>query len=445
MPSVDGIVSGIDTTGLINAIVGASAGTKYVLLDQLDAYEEKADKVAGIKNRLDDLVGVIEGFDEVDEFPAFTATTSAGTGDENAVSASVAEGAVPGTYAISVTSLAQSESEVSDGFADFDTTAVVSSGTYNIVYGGDSSTITIDSDSYTLEGLAEQLDGVDGLTSYVLDTGASSDPYKLVVMGEATGATNTVDLSSLGITFTETISAQDAKIDINGVTIYSDINSVNSAVPGMEIDLASVTTAAVSVTVVRDDEAMSQKMQDFVNGYNTVIDYYKTNTLYDSEKEIKGALVGDSTVRGIIEGLASMVGAQYDLGFDFESLGQLGISTTQDGTLSYTSSDFEDLLESDYSNVVSFLTDTSGPLNSIRDRIEDVYVDPYEGTIKTRTDSLEDTIEGLEDSIADFEARMEDYEARLRTQFNSMEIVLGELYSTQSYLTALFAQGASTK
>ena len=445
MPSVDGIVSGIDTTGLINAIVGASAGTKYVLLDQLDDYEEKAEKVAGIKNRLDDLVGVINDIDEVDEFPAFTSTTSAGTGDENAVAATVGDGAVPGTYAISVSALAQSESEVSDGFADFDTTAVVSSGTYNIVYGGTSTTITIDSDSYTLEGLAEQIDGVDGLTSYVLDTGASSDPYKLVVMGEATGATNTVDLTSLGITFTETISAQDATIDINGVTIYSATNNVNSAVPGMEIDLASVTTSAVSVTVNRDDDAMSQKMQDFVDGYNTVINYYKTNTLYDSEEGIKGALVGDSTVRGIIEGLASMVGAQYDLGFDFESLGQLGVSTNQDGTLSYSSSEFKELLESDYSNVVTFLTDATGPLNSIRDRIEDVYVDPYEGTIKTRTDSLEDTIDGLEESIADFEARMEDYEARLRTQFNSMEVVLGELYSTQSYLTALFAQGAPTK
>jgi len=445
MPSVDGIVSGIDTTGLINAIVGASAGTKYVLMDQLDEYEEKADKVAGIKNRLDGLVDVIKGMDEADEFPAFTSAASASSGDENAVSATVGEGAVPGTYAISVNSLAQSESEVSDGFADFDTTAIVSSGTYNIVYGGTSSTITIDSDSYTLEGLAEQIDGVDGLTAYVLDTGASTDPYKLVVMGEDTGAANKIDLSGLGLTFDQTITAQDAEVEINGISISSDKNNIDSAVPGMKINLTAVTSAAVSVTVNRDDDAMSQKMQDFVNSYNTVVDYYKTNTLYDSEKEIKGALVGDSTVRGILDGLATMVSAQYDLGFDFESLGQLGISTTQDGTLSYDSSEFNDVLESDYSNVVSFLTDASGPLNSIRDRIEDVYVDPYEGTIKTRTDSLESTIDGLEESIADFEERMTDYEERLRTQFNSMEVVLGELYSTQSYLSALFAQGSSTK
>ena len=445
MPSVDGIVSGIDTTGLINAIVGASAGTKYVLMDQLDEYEDKADKVAGIKNRLDDLVGVIEGMDEVDEFPAFTSTASAGSGDENAVTATVTEGAVPGTYAISVTALAQSESEVSDGFADFDTTAIVASGTYNIVYGSTSSTITIDSESYTLEGLAAQIDAVDGLTSYVLDTGSTSDPYKLVVMGEDTGVSNTIDLSALGITFTETISAQDAEIDINGVTIYSDKNSVDSAVPGMEIDLTAVTTAAVSVTVNRDDDAMSQKMQEFVDGYNTIINYYKTNTVYDVDKDLKGALIGDSTIRGILEGLSSMVGAQYDLGFDFESLSQLGISTSQGGTLEYDSAEFKERLESDYTNVVTFLTDDSGPLNTIRDRIEDVYIDPYEGTIKSRTDSLEDTIEGLEDSIEDFEARMEDYEARLRTQFNNMELVLGELYSTQSYLSALFAQGAPSK
>ena len=41
MASVDGIVSGMDTTALIDAIVEASAGTKYVMARQLDSAENK--------------------------------------------------------------------------------------------------------------------------------------------------------------------------------------------------------------------------------------------------------------------------------------------------------------------------------------------------------------------------------------------------------------------
>jgi hypothetical protein len=48
MPTVDGIVSGMDTTALVNAIVEASAGTKYVMQRQLKSYENKQEKVAGI-------------------------------------------------------------------------------------------------------------------------------------------------------------------------------------------------------------------------------------------------------------------------------------------------------------------------------------------------------------------------------------------------------------
>ena len=56
-----------------------------------------------------------------------------------------------------------------------------------------------------------------GLASYVLDTGATTNPYKLVVMGEDTGAANSIDLSALGLTFTETVTAQDASFEFNAV------------------------------------------------------------------------------------------------------------------------------------------------------------------------------------------------------------------------------------
>lgn len=428
----------MDTTALIDAIVEASAGTKYIMQKQLRGYESKQEKVAGIKNRLDSLVDTIKTMDGPTEFPAYNATVS----DETMMSAVSDSDAVPGTYSISVSALAQSESEVSGGYADSDTTQVISTGTYQVSYGSTSLSIEIDSTNNTLDDLAEQLDALDGLAAYVLDTGSASDPYKIVVMGEDTGASNTVDLSGLsGVSFTETVGAQDATLAVNGVSVNSASNSLSDTIPGLSLSLLQTTSTAVNVQVNRDTDAITGKVQAFVDGYNEVINYYKTNTLYDTEKGIKGALIGDSTVRNIVEKLGSMVSSQYDLGLAFDSLGQMGISTSQSGTIVFDSSDFEDNMASNMDAVVSFFTDDAGPLATIRDRIEDVYVDEHDGNLKARTDSLEDTITDLEDSIVDFEVRLDSYASRLRDQFNSMEVVLGDLFATQTYLSSLFASG----
>ena len=53
----------MDTSALIDAIVEASAGTKYVMAKQLNSAESKQDKVAGIKNRLDAFVDNIKTMD----------------------------------------------------------------------------------------------------------------------------------------------------------------------------------------------------------------------------------------------------------------------------------------------------------------------------------------------------------------------------------------------
>ena len=198
---------------------------------------------------------------------------------------------------------------------------------------------------------------MDGLSSYVLDTGSASDPYKLVVMGEDTGASNSIDLSNLGLTFTETVTAQDATFEVNGVSVASASNTVSDAIPGLTLSLKEPSSSAVSVQVNRDEDAISNKLQGFVDNYNSIINYYKVNTTYDAEKGIKGALIGDGTVRNIVDKLGFMVASEYDLGLSYTSLGQMGISTNQDGTLAYDSSVFKDKMSENLDAVVSFFTD----------------------------------------------------------------------------------------
>ena len=110
------------------------------------------------------------------------------------------------------------------------------------------------------------------------------------------------------------MSAQDASFEVNGVTVNSASNTVSDAIPGMELNFKEETSSAINIQVNRDDSAMVDKVQSFVDSYNEILNYYNTNTIYDADKGIKGALIGDSTVRNIVDKLGYMVASEYDLG-----------------------------------------------------------------------------------------------------------------------------------
>jgi len=442
MPTVDGIASGIQTTELINSLVDASSGPLRAMQRQVGDLESKKYAVSTFKSRLQDVVSTIKDMDGTDELPEFNVTQSS----DEFFSVSADSNANPGSYEIKVNTLAQADSWAADGVAE-QNTSIITNGTYSITHAGTATDITIDGDNDSLEGLAGAINEIDGVTAYVLNTNADSNPYRLVVSSDETGEDNTLDLSALtDLTFSNMVTGRDAEIEVNGITVTSSDNSFQDSIPGVDITVNAAQESnadSIQVTVNRDADAIADKVQNFVDRYNNVVMTYNSNSKWDPENGIRGALMGDSTVRGIVEKMGVMVASEYDLGGDVTSLAQLGVATTRDGTLSFDASAFKDELGDSYQDVVNLLTDDDGPLGTVRDQLDDVYLDAHEGTLKSRTDSLEETIEGLEDSIMDFEDRMTAYAGRLRDQFTSMEVVLGDLFATQSYLTQLFSGNQS--
>lgn len=450
MPSIDGIVSGLDTSALIEAIVDAVAGPKYLMEDELAQTEELKEKVAGIKNRLEDMVDAMEAMDTATEFPAFSSSLS----EEGYVDVTLDSEALPGVYAIDINALASAESEVSDGFDDRDLAGVWGAGDVVIDYGTESFTITLDG-TEDLDAIAQKInDETDGLSAYVMDTGEATGQYRLVIAGQDTGATNTIDVDVSGLTggttptFTETVAAADAEASINGITVYSENSVFDDVVQGMSFSALQITTSSTTVSVTRDDAALTDKVQGFVDAYNEVISYYKTNTSYDPEAGIEGALVGDSTVRNIINNIGDLVTGAYDFGepdeFALSSLAQVGISTNSDGTLDFDTAEFTAQLDERYDDVVALFTydndpatGDQGPFAALRDQVNNVYINS-DGLLESKQDSVEGSIEDLEDRIADFEERLASYTERLQSQFATMETVLGEIQASQSYLSALF-------
>jgi len=354
MPVIDGIVSGLDTTGIINAIVGAAEAPKLQLEQANAEYTRNKSAVAELRNRLGNLQTAIEDIWNAEDFETFGSRL----GDESQVDVEVGNGAVPGTYSLQVNRTATSETQASVGFADKTAAGSVTSGSFDVTYNGETTSITVAA-SDTLEDIATSLNDVDGLTAYVLDTGEAVDPYKLVVQGENTGAdygiTFSTTATSTDLGFTAAQTADDAWITVGGIDVYNNSNMFENVLPGVDITAKAVSASATDLTIEQDGSAMRDKLQGFVDAYNGAVSYYQAQTVYDQDRGIKGALVGDSSARRTIDKLgtvlSSTVSNAVGSSMAITSLSTIGIYTNKDGTLELDSETFDNMLSDNFESL----------------------------------------------------------------------------------------------
>jgi len=436
--AVDGIVSGMDTSALINAMVGVYSIPRDMLEQDIVDIEAKVEAIAGLNNRIEDFEEALEAIEDEDDFRVHKASY----GDSDAFEITVEGDAVTGSYDIQIDALARAELEVTQGFSDKSSKGVISEGTLVVTYAGTATEITVDSSNSSLSSLASEIDDIEGLTAYVLDTGADTEQYKLVVQGEDTGEDNTISFDTSGLTgggtvpsFTENRSAQSASIQINGIEITHDTNSISSAVPGLDITVFHTTASAEQVTVSLDKEAIKENVQTVLDAYGDIVSWVNAKSSYNADAGIKGPFVGETTVTRVMRGLQSVISDNYTSGTDLDSLAVMGIKTQTSGNLSMDSDVFDDAMDEYLDDVVAMFTSADGFAAAMKDKI-DVYIDPIDGSLVSFRDSLEERVDSLEDQVATYEYRIERYESRLRSQFSAMESLLGSMQGTSSYLNA---------
>ncbi|MFH1466312.1 MAG: flagellar filament capping protein FliD [Pseudomonadota bacterium] len=450
--AIDGIVSGLDTSSIIDSMVALYSIPRDNLEDKVSDYEGKQEKLTALMGYLQDLADATEALTSSTDFRAYTASSS----DETAVLGEATGEAIPGAYTVSVGQLATSDVQATDiGCADLEAADTVAWGTYTLTYGsGDPVEITLAEDETSLQDLADAINDQEaGVTAYIVNDGSGATPYRLVLVGQDTGAENTITFAA-GTTygagavpsFTQTQAPQDATFTVNGIAISSATNEVSGAVPGLSLTLTQATTSPVTIAVTRDTETMLANVQAFVDAYNDVVDYIDTNSAYNSDAGIRGEFVGESSVQRVSTGLARAVTFAYGTE-GFTSLGLIGISLDSDGNMSLDEDVFADALDEDIDSVEALFTSDTGfaaALLGAGDEVGliDVYIDDDTGTLQSRYDSLDSRIDDLNDQIERYADRIERYEDRLRAQYEAMEVTLGALQSTTDYLEALLGSSS---
>lgn len=162
-----------------------------------------------------------------------------------------------------------------------------------------------------------------------------------------------------------------------------------------------------------------------------------------SELEDDGALAGDSLLRGIQSGLASIISDNVN-NSQLGSLFQVGVEFTDDGKLEIGTTDFglgsgeerlDDAIEDYFDDIATLFTDEDDGIATKLYDFADQYTN-YSGLISLRENAAKEERDSLLDERETLELRMLNYEDILRDRYLGLDLTVARLNQTGSALIA---------
>jgi len=290
------------------------------------------------------------------------------SGNTDAVSVSALSGSAIQSFSITDTVMAKKSILESGSFSS--TTATVSSGSGTMSLAIDGETFNMDyTSSTTLTDLKESINTKAGakVTASILQTGANE--YHLVLTSKETGVDQTISLSdSSGGTLKDELktydastnptgvqsiqTASDASFKYNGISITRASNSVSDLVIGVTINLLK-DGGSTNIGISQDTTAISDEMSNLATSYNTLAKQLDEMTLADLDNEKVGIFNGDNTIKSIKREITKLL---TSMNSDGNSLAQYGIGLGEDGTMTFTKSEFDTKMSSDATGLEAFFS-----------------------------------------------------------------------------------------
>jgi flagellar hook-associated protein 2 len=268
-------------------------------------------------------------------------------------------------------------------------------------------------------------------TASALTTATPAATYG--ALADVTNPASTLEINT-GLT------AQDAALSVDGISIDSASNTVSTAIPGVTFQLLSASTTPVQVEVTNDNADVETAFATFVAAYNTVLGDLTTQE-GNTSTGTPEPLYGNSIVSQLQSALSVALTTGAASG-SVSSLDQLGITVSNTGTLTLDNSTLDALLNSNYSDVVGFLQNTGSFGQTLSSSLDNLGSSSPTGaiTLALAADSSQETT--FNDDVTAQNALIATQQASLTTELNTANQVLqaipqqldevNELYSALS-------------
>ena len=452
MVSAPGVGSGLDVNSLVEQLVAAErrpVANRIGLAEARTNAELSA--VGKVKSALSDFQSKLEALKDIDNFQQRTVDLSS----EDFISVTADSSAVKGSYEIEVQQLATRQKLSSAAYLGPD--QVIGTGLLSFTVGGEAFAVNIVDGENTLADIRDAINDAADNTGLQATIVTADDGSRLIFSSAETGSANTITIQASGgdgwlaafnydpnagfNPVTELEAAQDAIAVVEGFTVTSSSNNIDSAIEGLGIDLlAAEIGTTTTVDIGFDEAAANAALVAFVNAYNGLASTIDEVTAFDSESGVAGALLGDSIVRDIESALrrelSNVVGDPFT--DPFTLLAEIGITTSLDGKLEIDSAKSAEAIELDFDGVGRLFANED---EGIAVRLDEIIGTMLEstGTISLREERLGDRLDDLKDQLDRLDERMVTVQARLFDQFSALDTLLAQFSSTSQFLTSQLA------
>ena len=291
-----------------------------------------------------------------------------------------------------------------------------------------------------------------GVKATLIDTKTGANPQKIVLESAAgdanafsyTAANGELTLESLG-------TAQNAIVQVNGLTFERSSNTISDAVAGLSFQLNDASPGkTVRLSVNPDTSAVSDKVKNLVDTYNVIREFLvKATGPKVNGDEISGSLQNNSAARSILVKLRSTITAKFtEKPSEITHWSALGVSFSRDGVLQFDSAKFQTGFEENRQAAITALTnDASRPYvaaNQPSGLAGDIAVVAHQltkttGAVTAMSASGNETLKRIEKKQTELDLYVERITAQYEKQFTAMNSALASFKNTQSQLTRAFA------
>ncbi|MCR9234760.1 MAG: flagellar filament capping protein FliD [bacterium] len=298
----------------------------------------------------------------------------------------------------------------------------------------------------TLADIAEKFNASGVASATIIDDGTAFNSSRLSITSSRSGAGGELILESdYDFGFSTSVEAKDALIRIGSnpqtsFLLTSSTNSFDDAITGLEIDLLSVGDAPSTINVARDTSGIKTTIKSFVNSYNSFVDATDSLTGFDPETNQRGVLNGNSLIFNITSRLEGLLTKKLSVSNNsIKSLSELGIVFNSSGKLQLKESTLDQKLADDPTAITEFFQQEDHGFAVVMDEVITSMTDPFTGTLKAQTDSLQASALSLNTRVAELNEILEARRQRLIEQFTLQETIVNQLNSQQTALNRLNA------
>ncbi|WP_334021381.1 flagellar filament capping protein FliD [Alteromonas sp. S015] len=386
--------------------------------------------ISGLKTDMQDLLSILEEFSGIDGNIIRPKATSA---NESVLSVSTDAKAQPANYTLRVNQLAvahQVAIPMTNVTLPTDGEMVISTPDGNIAV--DLASLPA---SASLRDLASAINDSASNTSVNVSVINSGSSQHLVITGKETGAASQFTVAfnpasdPSGATFENDILAanvmsvgQDAIVSIGNdpataIQVTSASNTLENVIEGVSLELHATSTDSINLAVTDDTESVQASLQDFVDGYNEIVDRISSED---------GALYRDGASRQVVSQLRSLISSQYE----GQSLYSIGIEFDRDGHLTIDANRLNKALEDSPTLVNDVLSGENGLFQAMDTRLTE-YTNST-GLLVDRTNSLQDRLELVNNQQERFSALMDLRYERYLSEFTALQRTMAQMETSMT-------------